>query len=488
MFMVFTKRILALLLAFLLFGSMTPVAYATNDYTAGTQVSYSNATVSESYTITVPAKLAPGGEGPVTLAGTWASNRIVTVTAAADVTLTSNINAVDQKTLKVNFAGISEAGSNTGSQTFTENVSVDAIQNALFGVWSGKFDYFVDVTTEVVFTPGLYETGAIALYEEQGPAAIVDMQIYTWDELQSNGIINSTSYGVNSNQRDLLAGDLLMPAEMGNINSAYYSSCPNLTGVLLPKDADSLAWGMFSSCTALNILILPQTVSYIPEDFIGNCSALTDVRYDGTAEQWQNTLKYNSGAMYWNWNSPADKVTCVDAQVCINGCYSYTEATCEQRAICDRCGCEYGQWAVCTPENGICTMCNRPATVIETTHYPCISYSYPVLGTWDYSDAKSVDITMVYQTDAYSSEGARITKGLDFVADTVPTETRTYLTQNGQLIETNDIRHPDISFNSIANVLAAYFHNVDMLTGTVTYLSNRSNYYGATIVVRPNYD
>ena len=138
------KKIISFVLATLLLVSAVPTALATNDYSQGTQVVY-EATGSESYTITVPAQLAPGGSGTVTLQGTWADNRIVTVTADQTVTLTNSIKAEDKKVLNVNFAGISEAGNNIDSQTFTEDVSVDDITNALFGTWSGKFNYNVEI-------------------------------------------------------------------------------------------------------------------------------------------------------------------------------------------------------------------------------------------------------------------------------------------------------------------------------------------------------
>lgn len=150
------KKFISFLLAAVLLVSAVPTALATNDYSQGTQVVY-QATGSESYTITVPALLAPGSNGTVTLQGTWAENRIITVTAEPTVTLTNSIKAEDQKVLNVHFDGISEAGSNTGSQTFTESVSVDNITNALFGTWSGKFNYNVDVADNAnIINPELY--------------------------------------------------------------------------------------------------------------------------------------------------------------------------------------------------------------------------------------------------------------------------------------------------------------------------------------------
>lgn len=140
------KKIISFVLAALMLVSAVPAALATNDYTQGTQVVYT-ATGSESYTITVPALLTPGSNGTVTLQGTWAENRTINVTAESTVTLTNSIKAEDKKVLDVTFDGISEAGSNTGSQTFTESVSVADIENALFGTWSGKFNYNVDIVS-----------------------------------------------------------------------------------------------------------------------------------------------------------------------------------------------------------------------------------------------------------------------------------------------------------------------------------------------------
>ena len=142
------KKFVSFLLAAVLLVSAIPTALATNDYTQGTQVVYT-ATGSEAYTITVPALLAPGSSGTVTLSGTWADNRIITVTADQTVTLKNSIKETDTKTLNVNFNGIREAGSNTGSQNFTESVSVAGIDNALFGTWSGTFYYDVEMVDKV---------------------------------------------------------------------------------------------------------------------------------------------------------------------------------------------------------------------------------------------------------------------------------------------------------------------------------------------------
>ena len=143
------KKAISFVLAALMLVSAVPTALATNDYSQGTQVVY-EATGSESYTITVPAALNPGQSGTVTLDGMWPSYKTISVTAEPTVTLTNSILASDQKVLDITFLGINEAGSDTAKQTFTETVSVESIENALFGTWSGKFNYNVDTHSDII--------------------------------------------------------------------------------------------------------------------------------------------------------------------------------------------------------------------------------------------------------------------------------------------------------------------------------------------------
>lgn len=139
------KKAISSLLVVAMICSLGVNVFAANvDYTSGTQVIYDGSNNGESYEVTVPALLAPGQSGTVTLTGAWASDTMVKVTSDTSVELTNSINANDKKVLTVSFAGIAEAGSNTTKQTFTETVSVSEINNALFGVWSGHFNYNVE--------------------------------------------------------------------------------------------------------------------------------------------------------------------------------------------------------------------------------------------------------------------------------------------------------------------------------------------------------
>ena len=151
------KKILSLTLAVLMVVSMIPTAFAADvDYKNGTEVEYTGtrSTVEDDgsvahnaeYTITVPAMLAPGGSGTVTLEGYWPSDATVKVTAEEKVEVVNDINSADKKELAVTFASIEKAGSNTAIVTASAPVSVANIENALFGKWAGKFNYNVEYT------------------------------------------------------------------------------------------------------------------------------------------------------------------------------------------------------------------------------------------------------------------------------------------------------------------------------------------------------
>ena len=192
------KKILSLTLAALMVVSMVPTAFAADvDYQNGTEVEYTGSrttvnadgteTHNAEYTITVPALLAPGGSGTVTLQGMWPSDATVKVTAEDKVEMVNNINSADKKTLAVTFTAIELAGNNTVAVSDDETVSVADISNALFGTWAGKFNYNVEYNGEaggsgtVTPTPDPDDGGAVEPGEGQISFTIDDVT-YLADE------------------------------------------------------------------------------------------------------------------------------------------------------------------------------------------------------------------------------------------------------------------------------------------------------------------
>lgn len=159
------KKLLSLGLVAAMAMSAMPMAYATTAHTNGTEVEYlgskttldgeGNEVYAESYTVTVPAKMAPGGSAFVKAEGTWNSARKLVVTADKTVELENNINTSDKKTLDVTFNGINLVGNNNvavanyGDGVEGEAIAVGNIENALFGTWSGVFEYQAEIVDNV---------------------------------------------------------------------------------------------------------------------------------------------------------------------------------------------------------------------------------------------------------------------------------------------------------------------------------------------------
>ena len=142
----------------------------------------------EAYTVSVPATLTPGESGDIVLEGTWASNRIVTVSADTSVVLTNDLNAAEQKELAVSFEGIELAGSNTQSSSTSEIISISDISNVLFGTWTGTLSYQVTIDTLAEF------------YIDEVPYFFEDGM--TWDDWVNSsyntiGLVLATTYGGN---------------------------------------------------------------------------------------------------------------------------------------------------------------------------------------------------------------------------------------------------------------------------------------------------
>lgn len=151
------KKVLSLVLCLAMVFSLSVTAFAENtSYDKGegaqTAVSYEG-TGTEAYTVTVPATITvkdtgDKATGEVNVAGTWASNKHLTVTCPTTVTLTNDINSADTKTLNITFAGIDKTGNNCVAIETTDDgahatLTVDNIKEALFGDWTGSISYTV---------------------------------------------------------------------------------------------------------------------------------------------------------------------------------------------------------------------------------------------------------------------------------------------------------------------------------------------------------
>ena len=156
---------------------------------------------------------------------------------------------------------------------------------------------------------GLYQTGAIALYEEQGTSAIEGMMIKSWDELLADGIVHvedgvvytdfDSNEFVNASS-EALAGDLILPndgsitkigdahwdpdvwneqwGEYGYVVGNYaFNNCKNLTGIKIPDSATLISYFAFYECDRLTTVNTGDGVSIIDEAAFSDCTNLKGV-------------------------------------------------------------------------------------------------------------------------------------------------------------------------------------------------------------------
>ena len=127
-----------------------------------------------------------------------------------------------------------------------------------------------------------------------------------------------------------------------------------------------------------------------------------------------------------------------------------------------------------TPINGVCSECNQTVTVIETNHNPYLNNQDNVtIGPWDYSDAQSVTITLVYQIEDISG------MPVDYMS----------LISNGKYIDKDgSLTDSAIKFTGQSVITTTTF-TTTATTGSVVFKSGSSGngYYGVLVEVIPNY-
>jgi hypothetical protein len=135
---------------------------------------------------------------------------------------------------------------------------------------------FAFVKYGVQLVPGLYKTGAIALYETEGATAIEDMLITSWGELILDSFIIQEGTNLVEGSA-LLNGDLIIPNGVAAIGDGAFRDCQLITGVVLPDGLITIDIMAFYGCNKMSIVIMPDSVSTISDAAFVYCDSLTDV-------------------------------------------------------------------------------------------------------------------------------------------------------------------------------------------------------------------
>lgn len=298
--------------------------------------------------------------------------------------------------------------------------------------------------------------------------------------------IPNTVYNINCMFKNC-TGLTTAPVIPNSVTDMYetFMGCTSLTTAPeIPNSVTSL-YETFQDCSALTtVTLIPVSVTDLRNTF-KNCTSLSNVQYNGTTEQWEAIKKMDC----FN-GSPITEIICNNG----NACPSHTGGTanCQQKAVCTLCGNEYGEIGSHITSNGSCTICDLTITSIETGHYPHeVDLYNVVLGTWDYSGANSVNITITYETWSSSSTYCSITEGTDYVSGSSQYDMRNYINKYGELVNTTGDDYYVKIGDGYNGPTTVTFSNVSMLTGSVIfnayYYEGFANYYGIKVEVTPNY-
>lgn len=137
--------------------------------------------------------------------------------------------------------------------------------------------------------PGLYETGAIALYESEGAAAIEEMLKISWNDLLTDGVVHvengvvctnaiQGNYGnFENSSNEVLEGDLILPNH-NVIGQNAFADCHNLTGILIPSSVTSVDDYAFHACEMLETVVFDNSqLNSIGESAFQYCFELTAI-------------------------------------------------------------------------------------------------------------------------------------------------------------------------------------------------------------------
>lgn len=313
------KKVLSILLAIALLISAVPAAFAADvqEYSHGTQVVFQGVG-HENYTITVPAKLTPGQSGIVTLSGVWPSNKSVSVFAESTVTLTNGLLSSDQKVLDISFQGIEKAGNNTVEKTYTENISVEAIDGALFGIWSGTFNYIVD-SIQVVprLEAGLYDANDVLLADWDTLVNTYHLDVEL--DYDYNPSVTSMDYILTNNPELTTGTKLVVDSSVTKIGQNAFYTCDTLTNIDFEEGSQvaSIGDGAFDECRALQSFIFPDSIQTVGGEIFHWGTSLSYIEFEGTMAQWQSVLANSPrfrNYSCWDYGS-ASTLICSDGSI-----------------------------------------------------------------------------------------------------------------------------------------------------------------------------
>lgn len=110
--------------------------------------------------------------------------------------------------------------------------------------------------------------------------------------------------------------NIIIPENITSIGHHSFSNCNNLENVIIKGKVSSLPEFMFVSCTKLKSVTLPRSIKYNVSKAFEYNYELTEIIFEGTIEEWNNTKNTFSKTVGYGRGTPKlEVIHCLDGDV-----------------------------------------------------------------------------------------------------------------------------------------------------------------------------
>lgn len=153
--------------------------------------------------------------------------------------------------------------------------------NSISGPCGENSQWQLDYDTGILEITG---TGAAAK-DEYGSAPWSFCKKYIRQIYVREGITEIDD-GLFSSTNNLYVEKISLPASVTKIGKLAFSSCENLTELVIPQGVTEIRSFTFAGCINLKSVTLPGGITAIGDSAFSDCTALTDIYFAGTQAQW----------------------------------------------------------------------------------------------------------------------------------------------------------------------------------------------------------
>jgi hypothetical protein len=104
---------------------------------------------------------------------------------------------------------------------------------------------------------------------------------------------------------------LVLPSKLNTIETYAFKNCSALKEITIPEGVLEIRPYAFESCTSLETLTIRSKTAKLFSNILYGASLLTEIRFDGTCEEWYGLGKYA------DWLADGQRLTiiCTDGEV-----------------------------------------------------------------------------------------------------------------------------------------------------------------------------